>query len=230
MNGLAPRLRRLHQYAFIAAVVAGTGSPFPQTAPERFAVWSTRLHSPRCSGRVLSTTGFRGAALQPGCVPAARSRDDLPYRRHVHGVCVGRVRRDLAIVGLITVWAGAMLGIALNPSDDAPRRLSAVAYLGVGWPGSYYPSALPGARRHRGRARDRWVGRSTALGLLPMRCGRIRSRQLSLSRDLPPADVSQRRSLSSSPLARRALARRPRLMDTKPQLTDEEWRAAQSRK
>ncbi|MGH3065221.1 MAG: PAQR family membrane homeostasis protein TrhA, partial [Gaiellaceae bacterium] len=40
------------------------------------------------------------------------------------------------LIGLVTVWAGAVLGIALNLIwIEAPRWLSAVAYLGVGWVG-----------------------------------------------------------------------------------------------
>ena len=40
------------------------------------------------------------------------------------------------VVGLVTVWIGAALGIVLNLVwIDAPRWLSAVAYLGVGWVG-----------------------------------------------------------------------------------------------
>jgi hemolysin III len=40
------------------------------------------------------------------------------------------------VVGLVTVWVGAALGILLNLVwIDAPRWLTAVAYLGVGWVG-----------------------------------------------------------------------------------------------
>ena len=40
------------------------------------------------------------------------------------------------IVGLLTVWVGAALGISLNLVwIEAPRWLTAVAYLGVGWVG-----------------------------------------------------------------------------------------------
>jgi hemolysin III len=40
------------------------------------------------------------------------------------------------VVGLVTVWIGATLGILLNLVwIDAPRWLTAVAYLGVGWVG-----------------------------------------------------------------------------------------------
>ena len=40
------------------------------------------------------------------------------------------------VVGLVTVWIGAAFGMVLNLVwIDAPRWLSAVAYLGVGWVG-----------------------------------------------------------------------------------------------
>ena len=40
------------------------------------------------------------------------------------------------LVGLVTVWLGAALGIVLNLVwIEAPRWLIAVAYLGVGWVG-----------------------------------------------------------------------------------------------
>ena len=39
-------------------------------------------------------------------------------------------------MGLLTVWVGAALGIVLNLVwIEAPRWLTAVAYLGVGWVG-----------------------------------------------------------------------------------------------
>ena len=52
------------------------------------------------------------------------------------------------VVGLATVWAGAVLGIALNLVwIDAPRWLSALAYLGVGWVGLILiPQLFPALR------------------------------------------------------------------------------------
>ena len=42
----------------------------------------------------------------------------------------------IRLVGLVTVWLGAALGIVLNLVwIEAPRWLIAVAYLGVGWVG-----------------------------------------------------------------------------------------------
>jgi len=137
---LVPRLRGVfHQYAFIAAVVAGTVLvALADGYLERFAVWVYA---------VALAAMFGASALYhrfPWRSPSARLR----ARRLDHAmifVFIAGTYTAFALVafsgtaraiGLVTVWAGATLGIILNLAwIHAPRWLSAVAYLGVGWVG-----------------------------------------------------------------------------------------------
>ena len=137
---LVPRLRGVfHQYAFVASVVAGTLLvALADGYLERFAAWVYA---------VALAAMFGASALYhryPWRSPTARLR----ARRLEHAmifVFIAGTYTAFAlvafsgtarIVGLVTVWAGAMLGIFLNLVwIEAPRWLSALAYLGVGWVG-----------------------------------------------------------------------------------------------
>jgi hemolysin III len=135
-----PRLRGVfHLYAFVAAVVAGTVLVvLADGYLDRFAVWVYA---------VALAAMFGASALYhryPWRSPTARLR----ARRLDHAMIFVFIAGSYTafalvaftgtarIVGLLTVWAGAALGILLNLVwIDAPRWLSAVAYLGVGWVG-----------------------------------------------------------------------------------------------
>jgi hemolysin III len=135
-----PRLRGVfHLYAFVAAVVAGTVLVvLADGYLDRFAVWVYA---------VALAAMFGASALYhryPWRSPTARLR----ARRLDHAMIFVFIAGSYTafalvaftgtarIVGLLTVWAGAALGIHLNLVwIDAPRWLSAVAYLGVGWVG-----------------------------------------------------------------------------------------------
>ncbi|MDH4101797.1 MAG: hemolysin III family protein [Thermoleophilia bacterium] len=135
-----PRLRGVfHQYALVAAVFAGTALVvFADGYLERFAVWVY----------AAALAAMFGASALYHRFPWRSSTARLRARRLDHAmifvfiagtytafslVAFGGTAR---VVGLVTVWAGAMLGIALNLVwIDAPRWLSAVAYLAVGWVG-----------------------------------------------------------------------------------------------
>ena len=136
----APRLRGVfHLYAFVAAVVAGTVLVvLADGYLERFAVWVY----------AVALAAMFGASALYHRYPWRSSTARLRARRLDHAmifVFVAGTYTAFAlvafsgtarVVGLVTVWAGAMLGIALNLVwIDAPRWLSAVAYLGVGWVG-----------------------------------------------------------------------------------------------
>ena len=140
MQVAVPRLRGvLHAYAFVAAVVAGTLLVvLADGYRERLAVWVYA---------VALAAMFGASALYhrfPWRSPTARLR----ARRLDHAmifVFIAGTYTAFALVaftgtaravGLLTVWVGAALGILLNLVwIDAPRWLSAVAYLGVGWVG-----------------------------------------------------------------------------------------------
>jgi hemolysin III len=137
---VVPRLRGVfHQYAFIAAVVAGTVLVvLADGYLERFAVWVY----------VVALAAMFGASALYHRFPWRSSTARLRARRLDHAmifVFIAGTYTAFAlvafsgtarVVGLVTVWAGATLGIVLNLVwIDAPRWLSSVAYLGVGWVG-----------------------------------------------------------------------------------------------
>ncbi len=136
----APRLRGVfHLYAFVAAVVAGTVLVvLADGYLERFAVWVY----------AVALAAMFGASALYHRYPWRSSTARLRARRLDHAmifVFIAGTYTAFAlvafsgtarVVGLVTVWAGATLGIVLNLAwIDAPRWLSAVAYLGVGWVG-----------------------------------------------------------------------------------------------
>jgi hemolysin III len=137
---VVPRLRGVfHQYAFFGAVVAGVVLVvLADGYLERFAVWVY----------VAALAAMFGASALYHRFPWRTTAARLRARRLDHAmifVFIAGTYTAFAlvafsgtarIVGLVTVWAGAILGILLNLVwIDAPRWLSAIAYLGVGWVG-----------------------------------------------------------------------------------------------
>src|SRR3990172_8913102 len=129
-----PRLRGVfHQYAFFAALVAGAGlAVLADGFLEVFAVWVY----------VAALAAMFGASALYHRFPWRSSTARLRARRLDHAmifVFVAGTYTAFAlvafsgtarIVGLATVWAGAILGMVLNLVwIHAPRWLSAVAYL-----------------------------------------------------------------------------------------------------
>ena len=135
-----PRLRGVfHLYAFVAAAVAGTVLVvLADGYVERFAVWVY----------AVALTAMLGASALYHRFPWRSTAARLRARRLDHAmifVFIAGTYTAFALVaftgtarmvGLVTVWAGAALGMLLNLVwIDAPRWLSAVAYLAVGWVG-----------------------------------------------------------------------------------------------
>jgi hemolysin III len=128
-----------HLYAFVAAVVAGTVLVvLADGYRERFAVWVY----------ALALAAMFGASALYHRFPWRSATARLRARRLDHAmifVFIAGTYTAFAlvaftgaarVVGLLTVWAGAALGIFLNLVwIEAPRWLSAVAYLAVGWVG-----------------------------------------------------------------------------------------------
>ena len=135
-----PRLRGVfHQYAFIAAVIAGALLVvLADGYLERFAVWVYAVALAAMFG--ASALYHRFPWRSPSARLRARRLDHAMIFVFIAGsytafalVAFGGTAR---VVGLVTVWIGATLGIVLNLVwIDAPRGLSAVAYVGVGWVG-----------------------------------------------------------------------------------------------
>ena len=135
-----PRLRGVfHAYAFLAAVVAGLVlGVLADGYLERFAVWvyAAALAAMFGASALYHRFPWRSAAARV----RARRLDHSMIFVFIAGTYTAFVLLAFSGVGnlvvLATVWAGAVLGIVLNLIwIDAPRWLSAVAYLGVGWVG-----------------------------------------------------------------------------------------------
>ena len=135
-----PRLRGVfHLYAVVAAVVAGTLLvALADGYLERFAVWVY----------AVALAAMFGASALYHRFPWQSTTARLRARRLDHAmifVFIAGTYTAFAlvaftgtarVVGLVTVWLGALLGIVLNLAwIDAPRWVVAVAYLGVGWVG-----------------------------------------------------------------------------------------------
>jgi len=137
---VVPRLRGVfHQYAFIAAVIAGTLLVVLADGYfERFAVWVYAMALAAMFG--ASALYHRYPWRSPSARLRARRLDHAMIFVFIAGTYTAfalvAFTGTARVVGLVTVWIGAALGIVLNLVwIDAPRWLSAVAYLGVGWVG-----------------------------------------------------------------------------------------------
>jgi len=137
---VVPRLRGVfHQYAFVAAVIAGTLLVVLADGYfERFAVWVYAMALAAMFG--ASALYHRYPWRSPSARLRARRLDHAMIFVFIAGsytaFALVAFTGTARVVGLVTVWIGAALGIVLNLVwIDAPRWLSAVAYLGVGWVG-----------------------------------------------------------------------------------------------
>ena len=137
---LAPRLRGVfHQYAFFAAVAAGVVLVvLADGYLERFAVWVY----------ALALAAMFGASALYHRVPWRTADARLRARRLDHAmifVFIAGTYTPFALLAfdgtlraavLASVWGGAALGVVLELRwIHAPRWVSAVAYLAVGWIG-----------------------------------------------------------------------------------------------
>jgi hemolysin III len=137
---ISPRLRGVfHQYAFFAAVVAGVVLVvLADGLLERFAVWVY----------VTALAVMFGASALYHRFPWRSAAARLRARRFDHAtifVFIAGSYTPFAILAfsgatqvivLISVWVGALLGLALELAwIESPRWISAIAYLAVGWVG-----------------------------------------------------------------------------------------------
>jgi hemolysin III len=135
-----PRLRGVfHQYAFFAAVVAGgVLVALADGYVERLAVWVY----------AAALAAMFGASALYHRVPWRTAAARLRARRLDHAmifVFIAGTYTPFALLAfdgvlrvtvLVTVWSGAVLGLVLELAwIHAPRWVSAVAYLAVGWVG-----------------------------------------------------------------------------------------------
>jgi hemolysin III len=137
---LVPRLRGVfHLYAFFAAVAAGAVLVvLADGFLERFAVWvyAVGLAAMFGASALYHRFPWRSAAARL----RARRLDHAMIFVFIAGTytpfALLEFGRSLGIVVLTTVWAGALLGLVVNLAwIEAPRWLSAVASLSVGWVG-----------------------------------------------------------------------------------------------
>jgi hemolysin III len=137
---LAPRLRGVfHQYAFFVAVAAGVVlAVLADGYRERIAVWIY----------VAALAAMFGASALYHRVPWRSAAARLRARRLDHAMIFVFIagtytpfallafEGTVSVVVLLTVWAGAAFGTALELAwIEGPRWLTAIAYLAVGWVG-----------------------------------------------------------------------------------------------
>jgi hemolysin III len=136
----APRLRGVfHQYAFFAAVVAGVALVvLADGYEERFAVWVY----------AATLAAMFGASALYHRFPWRTAAARLRARRVDHAMIFVFIAGTytpfallafggaLRVIVLASVWGGAALGVVLELRwIHAPRWVSAIAYLAVGWIG-----------------------------------------------------------------------------------------------
>lgn len=135
-----PRLRGVfHQYAFFGALAAGTVLVvLADGYTERFAVWvyATALAAMFGASALYHRFPWRNAAARV----RARRLDHAMIFVFIAGTytpfAILGFSGALQVIVLAAVWAGAALGLVLNLVwIEAPRWLSTVAYLAVGWVG-----------------------------------------------------------------------------------------------
>jgi hemolysin III len=139
-ESLVPRLRGVfHQYAFLVALAAGAALiVLADGTRERLAVWvyATALAAMLGASALYHRFPWRSAAARL----RARRLDHAMIFVFIAGtytpfalLAFGGLLR---VTVLVTVWAGALLGLVLELVwIRAPRWVSAVAYLAVGWVG-----------------------------------------------------------------------------------------------
>ena len=200
---------------------------------ERFAVWvyAVALAAMFGASALYHRFPWRSAAARLRA-RTARPRDDLRlHRRDVHAVRRSRVQRsarEIVVTRHRLDRSGARHASSSSYWIHAPRWLSAIAYLAVGWIGLI---ALPEFFPAFGVAVAVLVIVGSGLysvGALPMRASWPNPfpQRVRLPRDLPPARDRSGRHPVRGALARRALSGRGTLgrMEPKTELTEAEWR------
>ncbi|HUF00994.1 MAG TPA: hemolysin III family protein [Gaiellaceae bacterium] len=137
---LVPQLRGVfHQYAFVAAVAAGAILvALADGTRERLAVWvyATALAAMLGASALYHRFPWRTAAARL----RARRIDHAMIFVFIAGTytpfALLAFEGALGVIVLVTVWVGALLGVVVELYwIHAPRWVSAVAYLAVGWVG-----------------------------------------------------------------------------------------------
>jgi hemolysin III len=135
-----PRLRGVfHQWAFFAAVAAGVVLvALADGLRERLATWvyAVALAAMFGASAVYHRVDWRTPARRAW----ARRLDHSTIFLFIAGTytpfALLAFEGALAQVVLVAVWAGAVLGLAVNLCwIDAPKWIGAIAYLAVGWVG-----------------------------------------------------------------------------------------------
>jgi hemolysin III len=140
IGAVKPRLRGVfHQWAFFAAVAAGIVLvALADGLRERFATWvyAAALAAMFGASAVYHRVDWRTPARRAW----ARRLDHSTIFLFIAGTytpfALLAFEGALASIVLVTVWIGALLGLAINLCwIDAPTWAGALAYLAVGWIG-----------------------------------------------------------------------------------------------
>jgi hemolysin III len=140
IGAVKPRLRGVfHQWAFFAAVAAGIVLvALADGLRERFATWvyAAALAAMFGASAVYHRVDWRTPARRAW----ARRLDHSTIFLFIAGTytpfALLAFEGALASIVLVTVWTGALIGLAINLCwIDAPTWAGALAYLAVGWVG-----------------------------------------------------------------------------------------------
>jgi hemolysin III len=140
MDAITPRLRGVfHLYAFFAALAAGvTLVALADGVRERLAVWvyAVALAAMFGASALYHRFPWRSAARRLW----ARRVDHAMIFVFIAGTytpfALLSLDGGLQLAVLLAVWAGALFGLAVKLAwIEAPRWLSSLAYLAVGWVG-----------------------------------------------------------------------------------------------
>ena len=142
-----PRLRGvLHQWAFVASLVAGSG--LVALAPSGRAAAVGAVYAAALSGMFGASALYHRVAWRPALVPWFRRLDHAMIFVLIAGTCTPVTVLSLEVVVLAVVWTGALVGVALELVwVSAPKGLVAAVSLMLGWVGV---ALLPATARSLG--------------------------------------------------------------------------------
>lgn len=137
---LKPRMRGwLHLYAALISVVTGTTLVVVAGAArgER-AGWASAIYAVTVSALFGTSALYHRRTWQPRAHAMMKRLDHSMIFVFIAGTYTPFVAltlpRTSSVVVLVTVWAGAILGVGLKMAwPDAPRWLSVPLYIALGW-------------------------------------------------------------------------------------------------
>ncbi len=137
MLDAVPRLRGvLHAYAFLFAVAAAT--VLIVAAPSGRARLAAAIYGIGLCGLFAASATYHRWPWNPRWKPTLRRIDHSMIFVFIAAsytpVALLVLSTSVSVVVLLSVWLGALAGVAFSLAwIDAPRAVTAAAYIGVGW-------------------------------------------------------------------------------------------------